>query len=510
MMLRWEVIAFTIVILLAYLALRWPFFNLPLHIDTGFYVSNHTICKRRIDFSKGWNANFAGCSKVLPEFFYSMVYLLHGGGKYKFYSRFYCSLYNYATAIAVGWGTYLISGRNDVLYYYFGVITYCLLSSEPHYGVYFENAEQFELLFQTSGILLVCQGIQNDNVYFIGAGFGFWFFNGFFVKLSSMISASILAIAVGWFFPMSLVPIIVSFLVTFTSYFVWILVNKQNFLSLLKPLIGHEYTAGHRVSFKSYLLRFLEKVQFTYRIIISYPIIPIFAILGLFIMDNEQRFFVLLYFTVLVPVYFFQAANVWYYLIPFIAPVGMAAAFGADWLFSKNATAAFLVYFFGFVWLAVHIFRSYKDLFFGSPTLVNLYAWKPYGAYMAEKNLQLEKAVPLIRQYVKAKSFFIFGLWNQAYVLLETSYDTPLISAAPWLDHMVPNWQLELNKRFINDPPQFLLDTDHCLDVEIIKTDLGIEYKLTNTFKPDFQLFALKKTASIEKINLNCKPSIFN
>ncbi|HSD09464.1 MAG TPA: hypothetical protein VLF14_00640, partial [Candidatus Binatia bacterium] len=85
-----------------YIALRCVFFDLPLHIDTCFYVSNHTICTRTIRYSRGWNARFAGCSKVLPEYFYSLVYLLHGGEGYKRASRVYLSLFNYGTAILVG------------------------------------------------------------------------------------------------------------------------------------------------------------------------------------------------------------------------------------------------------------------------------------------------------------------------------------------------------------------------------------------------------------------------
>ncbi len=71
-------VLFTLALLPVYLIVREPFRRLPLHIDTGFYVSNHTIVTGRFRFSQGWNAHFAGCSKLVPEVFYSLVYLLHG------------------------------------------------------------------------------------------------------------------------------------------------------------------------------------------------------------------------------------------------------------------------------------------------------------------------------------------------------------------------------------------------------------------------------------------------
>ena len=71
-------VLFTLAVAPVYLLIRQPFRRLPLHVDSGFYVSNHTIATGRFRFSKGWNAHYAGCSKLLPEVFYSLVYLLHG------------------------------------------------------------------------------------------------------------------------------------------------------------------------------------------------------------------------------------------------------------------------------------------------------------------------------------------------------------------------------------------------------------------------------------------------
>src|SRR3989338_5361208 len=168
-----------------YYAMRRIFFNLPLHRDTGFYVSNHTVCSKKIDFSKGWNARFAMCSKVLPEFFYSFIYLKHGGIKYPFFSRFYYSLLNYVTAIFVGISAFWISNES-ALFYAIGLVSYGLMSSHPFVGSYFENGEQFELFFQNLGFVFIFLGMNHANLWFIQLGVSFWLFEGFFIKTISL------------------------------------------------------------------------------------------------------------------------------------------------------------------------------------------------------------------------------------------------------------------------------------------------------------------------------------
>ncbi len=125
---------------------------------------------------------------------------------------------------------------------------------------------------------------------------------------------------------------------------------------------------------------------------------------------------------------------------------------------------------------------------------------------MAEKNLRLEQIVPSLRSHVGGRSLFICGAWNQAYVLLESSYDTALVSAAPWLDDMMPGWQKVLNECFLRDAPEFILDTDSSLDVEVMRDSLGLNYRHIGTFNSSFRLYALNGSAAIEKIDPDCRP----
>jgi SAM-dependent methyltransferase len=497
-------VALSILFLPLFLALRWPFFRLPLHVDTGFYVSNHTICTRRIEFSKGWNAEFAGCSKVIAEFFYSAVYLLHGGKDYKSYSRFYYSFYNYAIAMLIGYTSYLVGGQVESLYY-LGLVTYSLVSSEPHYGIYFESGEQFELLFQVLGFLLIVFGIEHRNAYLVALGFASWLFDGFFIKLTALISSGVLAVGIALAFPESLPHLAVAGLIGAGSYVAWILVNGKNPFRLLRPLIGHEYHYGHRLGIGKYASRLFVKTSWLlWQVTRSLPIIPALAVLGWLVIHPGVMFLLGIYLLAVVGAYFFQATRVWYYTLPLIPGMAILAASAVLWVINLGPKGIVAAIALGLLWLAIHLIQSYGRLLVGGVASLNLYAWRPHGSAMAEKNFHLDEMAPSLAACVRGRSLFVCGSWNQAYVLLESSYDTPLVCAAHWLDSMVPGWQRVLNERFLQEPPAFLLDTDECFEVEVIKQNLGLDYRSVGSFGP-FRLFGLNSSER-QVVNLDCEP----
>ena len=494
---------FTVLMLPVYLALRYPFFRLPLHIDTGFYVSNHTICTRKINLSKGWNAHFAGCSKVIPELFYSLIYLLHGGTRYKFYSRLYYSLYNYGTAILIGYGAYVLGGESEILYYG-GLITFCMISSEPHYGVYFESAEQFELPFQVIGFLLIVLGLEGRNPYFVAGGFGVWVLGSFFIKLSSLIGGSIFGLGIVLLCPASLPYVALAGLIGLGLYVAWVSMNGRSVLELIKPLIGHESYFEHRFRFDHYVDRAVKKTSFLYKISSAVPVVPGLAVLGAVVIGDKINP-LLLYLVAVAATYFFQAAQVWYYAIPFLPPLAILAAFGAVSLSDQGVNGLAAMWLLGIVWLGVHLGQAHGRLMLRGLESLNRYAWQPHGTFMADKNLRLEEIVPVLRSHVRGRRMFVFGAWNQAYVLLDTSYDTPLVSAARWLDSVASDWQRNLNRRLLTDTPEYLLDTDDCLDVEAIRRRMGLDFRLAVAPSPQFRLFALNGSNHLEKPDLDCR-----
>ena len=554
-------ILFTILLFPVYLALRWPFFRLPLHMDTGYYVSNNTICTGRINFSKGWNAAYAGCSKVLPEFFYSLIYLLHGGAdRYKFYSRFYYSLYGYGVAILVGYLAFVLAS-GDIVAYFIGLTVFCLLSSEPHYGVYFESGEQFELLPQVLGFLLICLGIQSHEAWTVGAGVGLWVLESYFIKLSCFPAAIVLGLGAGYLFPRSF-PYSIGFsLLATAAYFGWVAHNGRKLNQLLRPIIGHEVHFDHQVSLRAYVKRLVSKAGFLFLICLSHPIIPALAVVGS--LSNGNRIILVLlyligasvplsfalerltalpsrtkkllvfacftliavpvipaflfggnlssdlktvllalYFTAVSVSYFIQAAQVWYYTIPFLPVIALLATSGVQALLQVGwpgwATCIGLL----LMWVIMNGWRHYTM----NIEQLNRWTWLPHRS-MPDRNLALDQAAPELRSLIQENSVLVYGHYNQAYALVGTSYPVAIISPNLWLNPMHPGWEEELNQKLANDPPRFILDSDQCFDSEALKDKLGLRYRLLREFPGDFKLFALDGRRTILNHDRTGKPS---
>lgn len=475
----------SIALLPIYLALRWPFFRLPLHMDTGFYVSNHTICDRKLRFSKGWNAHYAGCSKVVPEFFYSLVYLLHGGGdNYKFYSRFYYSFYCFAVATLVGLLAYAWI-ENGSLPYFIGSIIFCLLSSEPHYGIYFESGEQFELLPQVLGFLWIYLGLSWNTPWMVGSGVGLWVLDSYFIKLSSLPAAIILGLGAAYVLPTS-VPYSAAFsLLASAIYLWWIRYNGQTIKKLFQPMIGHEVYYGHQLSVKAYVKRLLHKAYLLILICLSHPVIPTIALFG-FLSWHFNMVLLLLYLAAVSVSFLIQAARVWYYTIPFLPVIALLATLGVEVLLRQGRFGLVACFGLLLLWLFMHVWRPYRM----NLERLNRWAWLPHRS-MPDKNLALDRATPELRSLVQKNSLLVFGNYNQAYALVGTSYPTWIISPSLWLNSMDPNWERELNQMMAMLPPRFVLDSDVCFDPVAVKEKTGLIYILKREFVGDFKLFEL-------------------
>jgi hypothetical protein len=470
-----------------YIALRRVFFDLPLHIDTGFYVSNHTICTRTIRYSRGWNARFAGCSKVLPEYFYSAVYLLHGGEGYKRASRLYLSLYNYGTAILVGLVASWLAGGGSAAYL-LGLGLYLLLSSEPQYGIYFENAEVFELPFQVLGAGLLFLGLLRESPFVIGAGIGIWAVESFFVKLSSLVSTVVLAFGAAVLAPRSIGPSAAFVLVASILWGAWALANRTRVDHLIGPLTAHEAFFWKWAG--TWRERIWKKLGFAGHIMMQRPVIPGLAFLGAIFGEGPGWFFAL-YALAIATAYAIQAAQIWYYLIPLLPLLSWLAVFGCFWCLDRGPVGvAFVTGLLG-IWLAQHGASVVRRRGSDGLRRLNDHVWRVHGAaatQTAETNLVLEEARTALRREVGAKDLFVFGMCNQAYVLLEASYDTQLVSATEWLDVMAPGWGAELNQQLVSSPPAYLLETESCLSDVRLREDLGLCYEVVARHPGAFRL----------------------
>src|ERR1700722_7754282 len=163
---------------------RTPYLGLALHMDTGFYVSNASVVSRRLRVGEGWNVRFAGASKLIPELFYTTVFLARSGMAYKRSVRIAEAALHLLTAwvcyfavTALGAGPTAGVGA---------ALAFLAVTSEPDYGSYFECAEHLEPLFHLAAFATIVLGVSSKDSWLIGLGIFVLATDVLFVKLSSL------------------------------------------------------------------------------------------------------------------------------------------------------------------------------------------------------------------------------------------------------------------------------------------------------------------------------------
>ena len=484
----------TLALLPLYLLIREPFRRLPLHIDTGFYVSNHTIATGRFDFSKGWNAHFAGCSKVVPELFYSLVYLAHGrsGGtdgvagltRFKRMSRLYASLFNYLTAIAVGFLAYVLSGGNE-LFYCAGLATFALLSSEPHWGVYFECGELFEMLADVAAVVLVLVGFEVGQPWLVGLGAFVWDAGSIFIKLSSGVAFVILFGGLALVVPWTLVPIVCGGAAAGAMYVGWLAWNRRNPVKLLAAIRGHERSFDQWANWRGVLHRYSEKARGLAIAVRRQPLLPALVVVGLFLSPPGDPVF-WLYTAGVVVTYFAQATDCRYYLIPVLPPIALLAASGVIGLVSLGLAGVVILSIVIMIWFIRNPLRAARL----STNRLNLWCWEGTLARReVERNLAVEGAVETIQPLVATDKTLVYGPLTQAYALMDSGYPTPIVTPEHYLDHVCPGWQRPHNARLVDLPPDWIVDTSKSFDAAEARERLGLGYCLRHVFDDEILLY---------------------
>jgi N-acetylglucosaminyldiphosphoundecaprenol N-acetyl-beta-D-mannosaminyltransferase len=456
------------------LLLRGPFLRLPLHIDTGFYVSNATISSGRFRFSRGWNALLAGCSKFIPEWFYSRVYLAHRGKGYSYWSRIYMSVYAWLSSLAVGLLAWRIAGGSEEVFAA-AVGLYLCISSEPQYGGYFESGEQFEALPQAAAVMLLHEGLVRGSPWLAGSGLLLWMAQAVFIKLSSVLTGVVLAIGCVILKPALLPALLGAGIVSFFLYVAWISINGRSFAGMLRGLTSHEVFLSRRKSALTHVIRRFGKGVFLALQLLLGPTIPLLAVAGAVAHPDSLLLF---WLGGALLTHGVQSGLVWYYAIP-LQPA--LAVFGAlapsPWRWIGGGIALLLL-----------LARSRLV-----PRLHHA-VWGLYESSFPIRNEALERLAEELRGRIAGQSLLVFGRWNQACVLLNAAYETPIVSAAQWLQTMKPGWEQELIGQLIKDPPLWILDTEDALDEVALRNTFGLSYELDRTFAPSFRLFAFRSS----------------
>ncbi|PIW64513.1 MAG: hypothetical protein COW12_05995 [Candidatus Omnitrophica bacterium CG12_big_fil_rev_8_21_14_0_65_45_16] len=477
----------TVIFFPIYYYLRRPFFKLPLHRDTGFYVSNQTICERRFNYKAGWNAHFAFCSKVIPELFYSLIYLKYGGASYDFQSRRWLSFFNYMTAVAVALCAYVVAG-NQWAVYIFALAAYALLSSHPHAGVYFESAEQFEPFFQIIAFAAVWTGIFQHEPWWLFAGISIWFLNGFLIKTSSLAVAILTALYACYIQTALSVLIVTAVLLSLIFYVGWVYSQGKRLKDFWRPSVRHEHYWHHHISTHQIVTHLLNKCAILMRgAVTGAPFIFLCACAGLLVKGFHMPLLVV-YLTGCVIVYFIQVGRIWYYVILFLPPLALLSGLGMHWIIEKGGVLGWGLWAVG---LGLDVTMLYLRSR-GDTNVLNQRVWQPYGQWMAKQNRALQAYIDSLDMKMTRGTLWVFGVCNQAYVMLERAYPSPYISGALWLDFMDPDWQLKLARSFVQQPPDYILATDECFCPEQLKNQLHLTYKCISTFEA-FKLYELEK-----------------
>jgi hypothetical protein len=480
-------VAFTFAFLPIYLLIREPFRRLALHIDTGFYVSNHTILTGRWDFRKGWNARYAGCSKLFPEWFYTLIYLFHGPSGYKRLSRLYASLYNYLTAVAAGLAASLLFD-GDVHYYVLGLMAFALLSSEAQYGVYSECAEVFGLLPQATGMGCLYYGLRHGETGWVFAGAFLWALGVFFIKLSDAPAWLMLFGAVALRDEGVWIAVLAGAGAAGLLFAAWVGWNGRNPFFLVRPLWGHEANFDAPLGTARLVHRLQEKVTCIIRVFRCQPWLIVTAVVAMTSPAGLPALFCVYGAALLIP-YVAQAADCRYYLIPLLGPMSILVAHGCMVILDLGPLGGAVLVLLLTAWLLHNPLRAARletrDL--------NRWCWAGFRPPREiEANWALERdIIHELRPVVGSSTILIYGPFNQGFVLMGTSYDTPIVAPETYLDAVHPGWQTELHEQWVASPPEFVLDTASCFSAADARLHLGLDYRLVRRTAGGFRLYRL-------------------
>jgi len=480
-------IAVTVALFPLYLLVRHPYRRLPLHIDTGFYVSNYTVGTGRLSYARGWNARFAGGGKIVPELFYSLIYLRCGGERYGSCSRLWFSVFNYATAVAVGLLAWVLSG-GGVAWYCAALVGYALLSSEPQYGGYHESGEQFEVLPQALAVLCLTVGLGGHSWWWCALAAFLWALETFAIKLTS---AAGFVVLFGWACvanPWAVVPVAAGGLVAAGLYLLWLRAIGKDFRALFASMWGLQTAQAGRFDVGTWIHRLTEKIRRLGVTFAGQPVIPLLIVWGLIAGPLPQTV-VWWYLAAAAAIYAGQGADIRYYTILLWPPLAVLAAGGVVGLLGSTPAGWIAPGVLGVAWLLHNSVRAWRA------DLESLNRWTWRGAMSpaeCDRNLALLENGKALRGTVGGHSLLVYGPFNQAYILAGAGYDTPIITPAHWLDDMEPDWQQRLCQRLRADPPDFVLDSDRCFAAEAVRSVLGLDYELCRLWPGDFRLYELR------------------
>jgi hypothetical protein len=448
-------------------AIRLLYVKMPLHIDTGFYVSNWTVTFGNWRFAKGWSARFAGASKAIPEAFYTLVWLATYRTRipYKIAMRL-------AFTLALGVGALAMWRAGEVLggFGVYAAIALLLLATEPHYGGYYENCEQFHLVMWPAGLAMIALGLTAPSPFAIGMGAFIFALDTYWVKYAAAPVAAAVYFTTWQYAPAAGWPIAFGWLAATALHLAWMRANgvslsqawgvlriQQRMLGMRRGKDGKARTVGLEE-----LLA--EKARFLRDIFRQNSIIPVMSVVGMaagIVVRIDTGHLPAAYGLPLALLigglieYVMQRNRVWYYALALIP--GMALLAGGVIGMLELLPAWIGGSIFGFM-LGIWLWRAVMKPARMKHEARYRWIWKlhPEGGQV-ERNLAIEALGERIRDRVRGERMFVFTPENQLYAHTGASYPTSLVSAVWFLEGLAPEWPLELGRAFRAAPPRFIV-----------------------------------------------------
>lgn len=454
---------------LLYSRFRARFARLPLHMDSGFYVTNDAIVERRYRPFRGWNTYFSGNGRLLPEWAHSALYLRTGA---QYYAESFRSLYTWlAFVAAVGHGLTAAALLRTPDAFWPGAITSAVLLSEAQYGPYFESAEAFEVALQGLGLACVCWGLALGFVWLPALGLGLLWLDVVLVKSSAALPSALVSLVVAahggglrlaTFMLAALGLLGVGLLLTAAEP------SVQEKLLYMKR---HEHYVRRNYSNPLHLTA--VKLGFSAKLLACEPLLPLFAALGALALAGQRIgprvpepglwAYAALGGGALLAL-LTQGNRVWYYMLPFVGLLGPLCA--AAELYIERVLGELPGVLCALVVIALAALINLSKVRGRDVRLHNLRVFAPYnrrgapfGTRFAQSNYEVQQACEQLRERVRGHSVLVVGGHNQAYLQLEAAYATPIVSVCE-LSAAVSG---DL-RHFLPGPPQqrapeYILDT---------------------------------------------------
>lgn len=499
-----------------YLALRWTYFHLPVGPDTGYYVSNHTIASGKFNFSKGWNSRYAMCSKFIPEAFCSLIYIWFGHKRYKVFWRLFFSIYNFATAVAIGGIVHLVC--NGAPYSFLaGVVTYGLVSSESDYGIYYESAEQFEILFQALGTLFILKGLEPVRPELLVLGAGLWFLDVFFIKITAIAAAAPLLLGSVIYYSPIWKLVLLEFSLFLLAYIALFLSSNKNPLATIRSEAAHQsiYSRTGRddvTPLQGLVEQLGQKVRHMAKIILMNPVVPFFALSGTFWLAKNGGsiyiIFLFLYFLGISIKLLISFLPIWWYTIPVLPLLGIFGALGLFEVLGSGIYGKIFIALSALAWLTLNVFRVYRK---DEKDLVAK-AWRMHPVE-GQIHLDLETITPDLQNIIQNQSLFVYG-YPSLCAMAGQSYDVNFLSGIRYMEEMNPRWQVELHKKMDQEPPAFIFDMFGRFDPHAVKENLGIYYEEIKSWKGGcslgvYRLYKMSRRENPDEVNLDFRSHQF-